>query len=176
MNYKTILIILLGVLMPCIAHGQTEYQRLTISGQLLDADEKEPVLQATVQLFTVNDSTFVGGTVSDNKGNFSIEAPSNGTYRLKISSIGYQTIEREVTLRRDQNQELGSLRMSPESVMRKETIVTAQAPQVVVKKTRWYITLMPSVHLKALPLRSSSSVCLVLRWMRTAISPSMERR
>ena len=134
MNYKTILIILLGVLMPCIAHGQTEYQRLTISGQLLDADEKEPVLQATVQLFTVNDSTFVGGTVSDNKGNFSIEAPSNGTYRLKISSIGYQTIEREVTLRRDQNQELGSLRMSPESVMLKETIVTAQAPQVVVKK------------------------------------------
>lgn len=134
MNYKTILIILLGVLMPCIAHGQTEYQRLTISGQLLDADEKEPVLQATVQLFTVNDSTFVGGTVSDNKGNFSIEAPSNGTYRLKISSIGYQTIEREVTLRRDQNQELGSLRMSPESVMLKETVVTAQAPQVVVKK------------------------------------------
>ena len=120
--------------MPCIAHGQIEYQRLTISGQLLDADEKEPVLQATVQLFTANDSTFVGGTVSDNKGNFSIEAPSNGTYRLKISSIGYQTIEREVTLRRDQNQELGSLRMSPESVMLKETIVTAQAPQVVVKK------------------------------------------
>lgn len=134
MNYKTLLIILLGVLMPCIAHGQTEYQRLTISGQLLDADEKEPIIQATVQLFTANDSTFVGGTVSDNKGNFSIEAPSNGTYRLKISSIGYQTIEREVTLRRDQNQELGNLRMSPESVMLKETIVTAQAPQVVVKK------------------------------------------
>ncbi|MBR5039373.1 MAG: TonB-dependent receptor [Prevotella sp.] len=134
MKFKTLLIILLGVLMPCVVHGQTEYQRLTISGQLLDADEKEPILQATVQLFTANDSTFVGGTVSDNKGNFSIEAPSNGTYRLRISSIGYQTIEREVTLRRDQNQELGDLRMSPESVILKETVVTAQAPQVVVKK------------------------------------------
>ena len=134
MKYRALLIILLGVLMPCVMHGQTEYQRLTISGQLLDADEKEPVIQATVQLFTANDSTFVGGTVSDNKGNFSIEAPSNGTYRLKISSIGYQSIEREVTLRREQNQELGSLRMAPESVMLKETIVTAQAPQVVVKK------------------------------------------
>ena len=120
--------------MPCLVHGQTEYQRLTISGHLLDADEKEPILQATVQLFTANDSTFVGGTVSDNRGNFSIEAPSNGTYRLRISSIGYQTIEREVTLRRDQNQELGDLRMSPESVILKETVVTAQAPQVVVKK------------------------------------------
>ena len=134
MKFKTLLIILLGVLMPCVVHGQTEYQRLTISGQLLDADEKEPILQATVQLFTANDSTFVGGTVSDNRGNFSIEAPSNGTYRLRISSIGYQTIEREVTLRRDQNQELGDLRMSPESVILKETVVTAQAPQVVVKK------------------------------------------
>ena len=134
MNYKTILIILLGVLMPCVVHGQTEYQRLTISGHLMDADEKEPVIQATIQLFTANDTTFVGGTVSDNRGNFSIEAPSNGTYRLRISSIGYQTIEREVTLRREQNQELGDLRMAAESVMLKETVVTAQAPQVVVKK------------------------------------------
>ena len=69
MKFKTLLIILLGVLMPCVVHGQTEYQRLTISGQLLDADEKEPILQATVQLFTANDSTFVHGQRSDQRQN-----------------------------------------------------------------------------------------------------------
>ena len=111
-----------------------EYRRLTISGQLLDADLKEPMIQATIQLFQTTDSTFVGGTVSNNDGNFAVEAPSNGTYRVRISSVGYETIEREVTLRRDQNYELGRLLMSPESIMLSEAVVTAQAPQVVVKK------------------------------------------
>ena len=92
------------------------------------------MVQATIQLFTATDSTFVGGTVSDIKGNFIIEAPSNGTYRLKISSVGYQTIEREVILRRYQNQDLGRLLMSPESILLKEAVVVGRAAQVVVRK------------------------------------------
>ena len=72
----------------CPARAQDESRRLTISGQLLDADLKEPMVQATIQLFTVSDSTFVGGTVSNEKGNFYVEAPSSGTYRLKITSVG----------------------------------------------------------------------------------------
>ena len=111
-----------------------ENRRLTISGQLLDSDQKEPMIQATVQLFTTTDSVFVGGTVSDIKGNFIVEAPSNGTYRLKISSIGYQNIEREVTLRRYQNQDLGRLLMSPESIVLKEAVVVGRAAQVAVRK------------------------------------------
>lgn len=62
-------------------------RRLTISGQVMDAEFREPMAQATIQLFTVTDSVFVGGTVSDNRGNFSVEAPNNGTFRLKISSV-----------------------------------------------------------------------------------------
>ena len=111
-----------------------ENRRLTISGNLLDADQKEPMVQATVQLFLAQDSVFVGGTVSDIKGNFIIEAPSNGTYRLKISSVGYQNIEREVILRRYQNQDLGRLLMSPESILLKEAVVVGRAAQVVVRK------------------------------------------
>ena len=83
------------------AQPEPEDRKLTIRGQLLDADLKEPMIQATIQLFTATDSIFVGGTVSDNKGNFYVEAPSSGTYKLRISSIGYQTIERELTLRRN---------------------------------------------------------------------------
>ena len=64
----------------------------------------------------------------------SLEAPSNGIFRLRISSVGYQSIEREVTLRRNLNQDLGNLLMSPEAVMLKEAVVTGRAAQVVVKK------------------------------------------
>ena len=111
-----------------------EDEGLTVSGHVYDAELNEPMVQATVQLFRQRDSTFVGGTVTDLRGNFSVEAPTNGIFKLKISSVGYQTIEREVTLRRNQSQELGTLLMSSESVMLQEAVVTGRAAQVIVKK------------------------------------------
>ena len=116
------------------AIAQENRGSLNISGQLVDADEKEPLVQATVQLFWAKDSTFVGGTVTDVRGNFSVQAPSNGIYKLRVSSIGFQTIEREVTIRRNQDQQLGRLIMNPESVVLKEAVVTGRAAQVVVRK------------------------------------------
>ena len=109
-------------------------RRLTIRGQLLDADLKEPMMQATVQLFTASDSTFVGGTVTNERGNFYVLAPRTGTYRLRISSLGYQTIEREITLRRNENQDLGNLLMESESILLQEAVVTGRAAQVIVRK------------------------------------------
>ena len=107
---------------------------LTISGHVTDADLKEPLAQATVQLFRAKDSTFVGGTVTDLRGNFSVEAPTNGIYRLKISSVGFQPIQREVTLRNNRDYDFGDLMMSPEAVMLKEAVVTGRAAQVIVRK------------------------------------------
>ena len=128
----TLIVFLFGIAITSI-EAQTR-QSLTISGHLTDRDSKEPMAQATVQLFWAKDSSFVGGTISNERGNFSLEAPSNGIYRLRISSLGYQTIEREVALRRGENQELGDLRMAPETVMLKEAVVTGRAAQVVVRK------------------------------------------
>jgi hypothetical protein len=76
----------------------------------------------------------VGGSLTDLRGNFSVEVPGNGIYRLRISSVGYQPIQREVTLRRNQSQDLGELLMSSETVLLKEAVVTGRAAQVIVKK------------------------------------------
>ena len=118
----------------CFAQPDPEDRRLTIRGQLIDADLKEPMVQATIQLFQASDSTFAGGTVSSEKGNFYLEAPSAGTYKLRISSVGYQTIERELTMRRHENQDLGTLLMETESVMLQEAVITGRAAQVIVRK------------------------------------------
>ena len=131
-HIMTLVLLLLSMASMMAQSG--EDQGLTVSGNVHDAELKEPMVQATVQLFRKRDSTFVGGTVTDLRGNFSVEAPANGVYKLKISSVGYQSIEREVTLRRNQNQEMGLLLMSPESVMLKEAVVTGRAAQVIVKK------------------------------------------
>ena len=129
---RIILFVLFLAAMTC-ANAQPR-EDLTISGSLTDVDAKEPIEQATIQVFWAKDSSFVGGTLTDTRGNFSIDAPSNGTYRLRISSIGYQTIEREVTLRRNQSMDLGVLLMKPESIMLKEAVVTGRAAQVVARK------------------------------------------
>ena len=131
-NIVTLAFLMLSIM--SIKAQSGEDQGLTVSGNVHDAELKEPMVQATVQLFRKRDSTFVGGTVTDLLGNFSVEAPANGVYKLKISSVGYQSIEREVTLRRNQSQEMGMLLMSPESVMLKEAVVTGRAAQVIVKK------------------------------------------
>ena len=115
-------------------HAQSEDRGLTVSGTVQDAELKEALAQATVQLFRQKDSTFVGGTVTDLRGNFSVEAPANGIYRLRVSSVGFQPIEREVTLRRNQSVDLGDLLMSSDAVLLKETVVTGRAAQVIVKK------------------------------------------
>ena len=114
--------------------AQNEDRGLTISGTVQDTELKEPMMQATVQLFRQKDSTFVGGTVTDIRGNFSIEAPANGIYRIKISSIGYQPIQREVTLRRNQSADMGTLLISPDAIILKEAVVTGRAAQIIVKK------------------------------------------
>ena len=131
-HIMTLVLLLLSMASMMAQSG--EDQGLTVSGNVHDAELKEPMVQATVQLFRRRDSTFVSGTVTDLRGNFSVEAPANGIYRLRISTVGYQTIEREVTLRRNQSQDLGQLLMSPESVMLKEAVVTGRAAQVIVKK------------------------------------------
>ena len=92
------------------------------------------MVQATVQLFWAKDSSFVGGTVTDLRGNFAVEAPSNGIFRVKISSIGFQPIQREVTIRRNQSVDMGQLMMATDAVLLKEAVVTGRAAQVVVKK------------------------------------------
>ena len=131
MKYVFLLVFLGLTLLGAVAQSR---QGLTISGQIMDADEKEPLAQASVQLFWAKDSSFVGGTVSNLRGEFSVEAPSNGIYRLRVSSVGSQTIEREVTLRRNQDQDLGMLQMSSSTVMLKEAVVTGRAAPVVVRK------------------------------------------
>ena len=130
---KGLLLLVLLCMVALSAFAQ-EARRFTINGYLTDIDSKEAMEHVSVQLFTVADSAFVGGTISNERGNFSVDVPSVGTFRLRISFVGYETIEREVTLRREQNMDLGNIRMVPDDRLLKEAVVSANVPQVVVKK------------------------------------------
>ena len=126
-----LLILLLGITTISI-QAQSQRNNPVITGHLTDIDSKEPLDQATIQLFWISDSSFVGGTISNEKGNFAVEAPSNGTFRLKITSVGYQSLVREVSVRNLRDVDMGDLRLTPDAVMLEGTVVTANVPQEVV--------------------------------------------
>lgn len=62
----------------------------TITGIVLDQTE-QPVEFANVTLHSLPDSVMITGTVSDEKGNFSLSGNGTDNAFLKVSFIGYQT-------------------------------------------------------------------------------------
>lgn len=108
-------------------------QNRLITGTLVDKDTKDVVGQLTVQLLKT-DSTFVTGTISDENGEFKITAPESGKYLLKISSIGYSTMIKQIELPADKDISLGTIVLKADAVMLKEATVMGQAMKVTVKE------------------------------------------
>ena len=61
-----------------------------IKGQIVDSNNS-PLEYATAALFKQADSTLISGVITDQKGNFSLKSPENGSYFLEASFIGYET-------------------------------------------------------------------------------------
>lgn len=87
-------------------------QGFTISGRVVDQRDTTPVIGATVQLVSAGDSAVKNGAVADIDGNFQIANAEQGSYVLRISYLGYATVQRTVNvLSGDVN--LGLIRMKP---------------------------------------------------------------
>ena len=105
-----------------------------ITGSLTDRDTKEPIMQCTVQLLSAKDSSFVGGTLSDEKGQFTVKAPAAGNYLLKITSVGYKAYNKKLTIAEDKDMPLGNIVMGSDAVMLKGATITGQANKVTLKE------------------------------------------
>jgi len=63
-----------------------------ITGRVLDAENSKPVESATVQIYSLKDTTkLVKGTATDKDGNFVLADFRPGKYELRVSVIGYNT-------------------------------------------------------------------------------------
>lgn len=103
-----------------------------ISGTFVDKDTKDGIAQATVSLLK-RDSSFVKGVISDIDGRFSMTAPNDGSYLLKVTSVGYKTLVKPVRVN-GANVSLGQIQLSADAVMLKEAIVSGQAAKMTVKE------------------------------------------
>ena len=69
-----------------------------ISGAIIDSSTNQPVEFATVALMNPVTNKPVDGTVADEKGKFTVNNIPNGTYKVVISFIGYESYSQDVAI------------------------------------------------------------------------------
>ncbi|GAF04455.1 TonB-dependent receptor [Saccharicrinis fermentans] len=67
-------------------------QKCDVSGRIIDNTSHVPIAYANVALFSTKDSSFISGVMTDDSGKFLIQNIKTGTYQVKMSFIGYQSV------------------------------------------------------------------------------------
>lgn len=98
-----------------------------LTGRVIDTD-KRPVDFANVILLLLPDSTFLQGTITDEKGNFSFQNIDVKEKNIQISYLGYETLNLPCS-----QGDLGTLVLHPASIMLEEAVVTGHRPTHVLK-------------------------------------------
>lgn len=107
-----------------------ENRQVTVVGKVVDKSNNEPIVQATIQLLSLPDSTMVNGNVTNLDGNFSVHARP-GRYVMKVSYVGYISHFQAYQLNLNHPQvSAGTIILEPDAILLKEAVVTAEAPMV----------------------------------------------
>ncbi|MDA3912388.1 MAG: TonB-dependent receptor [Bacteroidales bacterium] len=102
----------------------TEARNHTISGQIYDAQSRQPMAYATVSIHQASDSSLINGTVTDNSGVFNVSVQNPGKYIVKASYIGFETIFQDIEIQKNEKQkDLGRLHLKPAANMMEEVTV-----------------------------------------------------
>ena len=124
-----------------LSFSQAHAQRDVITGRIIDKDSGEPLEKATLQLYKIttkrnntNDTTFVGGAISNERGNFTLTEVKSGNYFLKATFLGFKDYTRKINKTSSQ-MSLGTISMEPNTVQIQEDVVTANIPKMVTKAT-----------------------------------------
>lgn len=115
-------------------------KNITVTGTVIESDSREVAIQATVQLLSLPDSTYVTGAATLTGGKFTLPKVAAGKYVLKISYIGFHTKFIPLQLSSNKtNNDLGTITLDSDAVLLEEAVITAEAPPVkMVEDTTVY--------------------------------------
>lgn len=101
----------------------------TIKGKIVDSASQSPLDFVNVALIKQNTETPATGVVTDGSGNFILPQIQKGKYTLRISFVGYNTIEIPLVVS-DKEQDLGVIKLSEDSKTLSEVQVVGQGSQM----------------------------------------------
>lgn len=116
--------------------------KTNITGKIIDYTTTEDIPQVAIQLFELPDTVFVVGTVTDDEGWFSIKKVNVGNYFMRMSFLGYSTIESSVKVEKnDREKSVGIFKLRDDAIMLGEaTIEEALPPTQVINDTLMFNT------------------------------------
>jgi hypothetical protein len=130
---KHITLIFSALLIATTLFGQTTSKKKmgTVSGTIICAEEKTPLPAASVQFFTLPDTTYKSGCPTDLEGKFSLEIES-GKYLVRFSYVGYLSQDKTMDVAAKKNNKIGTIELAPDVAVLKEALVTADVPPVTM--------------------------------------------
>ena len=115
-------------------------QNHSCSGLVTDSVSRDPLSYVTVQLLKLPDSTLYAGAITDGQGNFSIQNLMRGNYLCRISYVGYQKKDINVTFQEKRAINLGKIELIPTQILLPEISINTQAPiNVKIDRTVYQI-------------------------------------
>jgi hypothetical protein len=115
---------LIGFLITGVARAQTAI----VKGNVRDRNEKTPISGATVKIQSLVDSLSVVNLVTDQKGHFQTSELYSQSYRIKITSVGFQPLDTIVRL--DTVIDFHTIYLDKEAKLLSEVIFQGAAPPV----------------------------------------------
>lgn len=110
-----------------------------VRGRVVEAGgDGENLIQASVRVLSIPDSTLVRGAVTDNEGRFRLNIPRTGSYVLEVSYVGYGTVYKNINVG-SETLNLRDITLSPTAVALGEAVVTGiRTPVRVMEDTVEY--------------------------------------
>ena len=110
------------ILMALLANTLLSFAQNGVKGRVVGADGT-PVMYAAVML--ESDKKMVAGGMTGEDGAFLLNGQFTGKYLLKISSIGYKDLKREIDLPGKGMKDLGDIILTPDPTVLLESVVVA---------------------------------------------------
>ena len=116
----------------CVLCGVSAQAQRTITGTVIDDDQKEGVIQATVALLKTDSTSLVANAVTNANGYFQMTAPQDGNFLVRVTYVGYKPLYRSITMS-DKPVALGTMAIQLDAIMLKGTEVVKNMARVYSK-------------------------------------------
>jgi outer membrane receptor protein involved in Fe transport len=110
------------LLAPCISYAQ----ETTISGKVVNAQSKEPMIGVNVAI-----KGTVAGTITDASGSFRLNTRITPPFKLTVSFVGFQTQEIDIT----QSSDAINIELQEQTILTDEVVVSASRVEESVLKS-----------------------------------------
>ncbi|MBP3942551.1 TonB-dependent receptor [Sphingobacteriaceae bacterium WQ 2009] len=111
----------------------SQAQQALIKGLLVDKETGSPISSASSALLQQSNKSYVKGAQSLDNGSLTFTDLAAGTYAVRISYVGYESILKEnITVKSGQQLDLGKIVLSPSGELLAEVLVEGRAPAMQI--------------------------------------------